>query len=224
MQSSSHHRPCRADARGSGTRQRTPKVAPPVLPPLRARYAPPAQSASRSTPTTMSARRFLATVSVWSVIYIILPCNQEYILYGRATEPSRPHEPLSSYERITAPYCTSFPSPLVSVRCGANPQLVHSPLRSPLTCAAFRIHLIAIRFTLIPCQFVTARIPLAASPVLPVVPYLRIVGHVVSPRFRLPPTRSGPCRCCATGTGRAGDRSPATRARSPRPWGSSQGR
>lgn len=126
-------------------------------------------------------------------------------------------------EGITAPYCPSSPSPLVSVRCGANPQLVHSPLRSPLTCAAFRIHLIAIRFTLIPCQFVTARIPLAASPVLPVVPYLRIVGHVVSPRFRLPPTRSGPFRCCATGTGRAGDRSPATRARSPRPWGSSRG-
>ena len=65
---------------------------------------------------------------------------------------------------------------------------------------------------------------LAALPVLPVVPYLRIVGHVVSPRFRLLPTRSGPCRCCATGTDRAGDRSPATRARSPRPWGSSRGR
>lgn len=65
--------------------------------------------------------------------------------------------------------------------------------------------------------------PLAASPVLPVVPYLRIVGHVVSPRFRLLPTRSGPCRCCAIGTGRAGHRSPATRARSPRPWGSSRG-
>ena len=166
---------------------------------------------------------------------IRLPCNQEYILYGRATVPSRPHDPPSSYERIPtsrrqsfpsripAPSLISFPSPFVSVRCGANPQLVHSPLRSPLTCAAFRIHLIAIRFTLIPCQFVTARIPLAASPVLPVVPYLRIVGHVVSPRFRLPPTRSGPCRCCATGTGRAGDRSPATRARSPRPWGSSRG-
>lgn len=64
---------------------------------------------------------------------------------------------------------------------------------------------------------------LAALPVLPVVPYLRIVGHVVSPRFRLLPTRSGPCRCCAIGTGRAGHRSPATRARSPRPWGSSRG-
>ena len=128
---------------------------------------------------TMSARRFLTTVSVWSIIYIILPCNQEYILYGRATEPSRPHDPLSSYERITAPYCSSFPSPLVSVRCGANPQLVHSPLRSPLTCAAFRIHLIAGRSTSTPCQFVTPRIntvpfPLAASPVLPVVPYPRM--------------------------------------------------
>lgn len=50
------------------------------------------------------------------------------------------------------------------------------------------------------------------------------MGRAVSPRFRLPPTRGGPFRCCATGTGRAGDRSPATRARSPRPWGSSQGR
>lgn len=50
----------------------------------------------------MSARRFLATLSVWSVICIILPCNQEYILYGRATVPSRPHDPPSSYERIPA--------------------------------------------------------------------------------------------------------------------------
>lgn len=116
MQSSSHHRPCRADARGSGTRQRTPKVAPPVLPPLRARYAPPAQSASRSTPTAMSARRFLTTVSVWSVICIILPCNHEYTLCGRATGTLKPHDPPSSYERIRAPPRISFPSPLVSFR------------------------------------------------------------------------------------------------------------
>lgn len=40
---------------------------------------------------------------------------------------------------------------------------------------------------------------------------------------RPPPTRSGPCRCCATGTGRAVRRSRAIRARSPRPWGSSRG-
>ena len=109
----------------------------------------------------------------------------------------RPHDPLSSYERISALLCPSLPSPFVSVRFGANPQLVHSPLRSPLTCAAFRIHLIAGRSTSTPCQFVTHRIntvpfPLAASPVLPVVPYLRIVGHVVSPRFRLLPTRMRP--------------------------------
>lgn len=49
------------------------------------------------------------------------------------------------------------------------------------------------------------------------------MGRAVSPLWRPPPTRSGPCRCCAIGTGRAGHRSPATRARSPRPWGSSRG-
>ena len=69
--------------------------------------------------------------------------------------PLKPHDPPSSYERISALHCPSSPSPFISVRFGANPQLVHSPLRSPLTCAAFRIHL-------------------AASPVLPAVPYPRI--------------------------------------------------
>lgn len=66
----------------------------------------------------------------------------------------------------------------------------------------------------------------AASPVLPSsVPCCVSVGEEgrVSPP-RPPPRRSDPCRCCATGTGRAGDRSPATRARSPRPSGSSRGR
>lgn len=49
---------------------------------------------------------------------------------------------------------------------------------------------------------------------------MRVAGVTPQPS---PPTRSDPCRCCATGTGRAGDRSQAIRARSPRPWGSSRG-
>lgn len=48
------------------------------------------------------------------------------------------------------------------------------------------------------------------------------VGHSAS-LGRPPPTRSGPCRCCATGTGRAVRRNRAIRARSPRSWGSSRG-
>lgn len=48
------------------------------------------------------------------------------------------------------------------------------------------------------------------------------VGHSAS-LGRPPPTRSGPCHCCATGTDRAVRRSLAILARSPRPWGSSRG-
>lgn len=161
-------------------------------------------------------------MSVWYVICIILPCNQEYTLCGRATRVSMPHDPPSSYERIRAAPRGSSPFPFVSVRCGANPLHVSS-WHFRLTSRRGPSHIsYPSRFSAL--QHAAFPFHLAALPVLPVVPYLRIVGHVVSPRFRLPPTRSGPCRCCATGTGRAGDRSPATRARSPRPWGSSQGR
>lgn len=180
-------------------------------------------------------------MSVWYVICIILPCNQEYTLCGRATGMLMPHDPPSSYERIRAAPRDSSPFPFVSVRFGANPlhvvswhcQAIASLVYSfppPVAACPFRLisrrgpsHIsYPSRFSAL--QHAAFPFHLAALPVLPVVPYLRIVGHVVSPRFRLLPTRSGPCRCCATGTDRAGDRSPATRARSPRPWGSSRGR
>ena len=152
-------------------------------------------------PTAMSARRFLTTVSVWSVICIILPCNQEYILYGRATVPLRPHDPPSSYERVRAPYRDSFP--FQSQRVLSLSILVPA---TPVLSISLRIATSLIR-------------SLAGLTRGAVSAY---VGHAAS-LGRPPPTRSGPCRCCATGTGRAVRRSRAIRARSPRPWGSSRG-
>lgn len=158
----------------------------------------------------------------------------------RETGRSRHHAIVFS---ITAPYCSSFPSPFVSVRFGAN----------PLHVASWHCHAIAIPPSSCPFLSVTSRsvsFPshLASRPLAHIIslsvqrPSTRCfsfpsrsfagltrgavsayMGRAVSPLWRPPPTRSGPCRCCAIGTGRAGHRSPATRARSPRPWGSSRG-
>lgn len=158
-------------------------------------------------------------MSVWYVICIILPCNQEYTLCGRATGVSMPHDPPSSYERIRAAPRGSSPFPFVSVRCGANPLHVSSwhchlasrPLAHIISLSVQRPSTRCLSF---PSRSFAGLTRGAVS---------AYMGRAVSPLWRPPPTRSGPCRCCAIGTGRAGHRSPATRARSPRPWGSSRG-
>lgn len=130
-------------------------------------------------------------MSVWYVICIILPCNQEYTLCGRATGVSMPHDPPSSYERIRAAPRGSSPFPFVSVRCGANPlhvsswhclaiaSLVYS-FPPPVAACPFRLtsrrgpsHIsYPSRFSAL--QHAAFPFHLAALPVLPVVPYLRI--------------------------------------------------
>lgn len=159
----------------------------------------------------------------------------------RETGRSRHHAIVFS---ITAPYCSSFPSPFVSVRFGANPlhvaswhcQAIAIP---PSSCPFLSVPVAACPFPLNSNPSNTVPFPLAACPRLSIPLRIAIslfrsfagltrsavsayVGHSAS-LGRPPPTRSGPCRCCAIGTGRAGHRSPATRARSPRPWGSSRG-
>ena len=147
----------------------------------------------------------------------------------RETGRSRHHAIVFS---ITAPYCSSFSSPLVSVRCGANPLhvvswhclAIASPVYSLLVISvssrveaplyeSYPSRLNALLHSAFPSRSLAGLTRGAVS---------AYVGHAAS-LGRPPPTRSGPCRCCAIGTGRAGDRSPATRARSPRPWGSSRG-
>lgn len=166
----------------------------------------------------------------------------------RETGRSRHHAIVFS---ITAPYCSSFPSPFVSVRFGANPLHVaswhcHAIAIPPSSCPFLSV---ASRSVSFPSQFYsqqyrsfpfhlasrslcTNRIPLgslqrASIPSRSFAGLTRgavsaYVGHSAS-LGRPPPTRSGPCHCCATGTDRAVRRSPAIRARSPRPWGSSRG-
>lgn len=154
---------------------------------------------------------------------------------------TRRHPMSASALRLAVPlHSLSYRCVSVRIHCTsrlgtAMPSLFHPPLVHSFPCQSQRVLSLSIlipatRFLSLsplvlafPSHCVSQFLYSAALPVLPVVPYLRIVGHVVSPRFRLLPTRSGPCRCCAIGTGRAGHRSPATRARSPRPWGSSRG-
>lgn len=164
---------------------------------------------------------------------------------------TRRHPMSASALRLAVPlHSLSYRCVSVRIHCTsrlgtAMPSLFHPPLVHSFPCQSQRVLSFSILVPATPVLSVSSRVEaplyesypsrfsalqhaaflfhLAALPVLPVVPYLRIVGHVVSPRFRLLPTRSGPCRCCAIGTGRAGHRSPATRARSPRPWGSSRG-
>lgn len=173
-------------------------------------------------------------------------------LVSRETGRSRHHAIVFS---ITAPYCSFFPSPFVSVRCGANPlhvvswhcQAIAIP---PSSCPFLSVPVAACPFLLNsspsntgPFRFISRRGPSVRIVSLSVQrPSTRCLsfpsrsfagltrgavsaymGRAVSPLRRPPPTRSGPCRCCATGRGRAGDRSRAIRARSPRPWGSSRG-
>ncbi len=112
-------------------------------------------------------------------------------LVSRETGRSRHHAIVFS---IPAPYCSSFPSPFVSVRCGANPlhvvswhcQAIAIP---PSSCPFLSVPVVACPFRLTsrrgpshisyPSRFSAlqhAAFPfhLAALPVLPVVPYLRI--------------------------------------------------
>lgn len=179
-------------------------------------------------------------MSVWYVICIILPCNQEYTLCGRATGVSMPHDPPSSYERIRVAPRGSSPFPFVSVRCGANPlhvsswhclaiaSLVYS-FPPPVAACPFRLTSRrgpSVRIVSLSVQRPSTRclsFPSRSFAGLTRGAVSAYMGRAVSPLWRPPPTRSGPCRCCAIGTGRAGHRSPATRARSPRPWGSSRG-
>lgn len=190
-------------------------------------------------------------MSVWYVICIILPCNQECTLCGRATGVSMPHDPPSSYERIRAAPRGSSPFPFVSVRCGANPLHVSSwhclaiaslVYSFPPPVAACPFLLNSSPSNTGPFRFISRRGPSVRIVSLSVQrPSTRClsfpsrsfagltrgavsayVGHSAS-LGRPPPTRSGPCRCCATGTDRAVRRSPAILARSPRPWGSSRG-
>lgn len=179
-------------------------------------------------------------MSVWYVICIILPCNQEYTLCGRATGVSMPHDPPSSYERIRAAPRGSSPFPFVSVRCGANPLHVSSwhCLSHRLSRLFFSAASRSVSFpshlasrSLAHIIFLSVQRPSTRCFSFPSRSFAGLtrgavsayMGRAVSPLWRPPPTRSGPCRCCAIGTGRAGHRSPATRARSPRPWGSSRG-
>lgn len=169
----------------------------------------------------------------------------------RETGRSRHHAIVFS---ITAPYCSSFPSPFVSVRCGANPLHVaswhcHAIAIPPSSCPFLSVPVAACPFLLNsspsntgPFRFISRRGPSVRIVSLSVQrPSTRClsfpsrsfagltrgavsayVGHSAS-LGRPPPTRSGPCHCCATGTDRAVRRSPAILARSPRPWGSSRG-
>ena len=185
----------------------------------------------------------------------------------RETGRSRHHAIVFS---ITAPYCSSFPSPFVSVRFGANPLHVaswhcHAIAIPPSSCpflsvasrsVSFPSHFASFRGVSISLLFSSLSIrngshrrgsflllltagprtsPLSLSISLRIATSLfrsfagltrgavsAYVGHAAS-LGRPPPTRSGPCRCCATGTSLAVRRSQAIRARSPRPWGSSRG-
>ena len=151
-----------------------------------------------------------------------------------------PHDPPSSYERIRVAPRGSSPFPFVSVRCGANPlhvsswhclaiaSLVYS-FPPPVAACPFRLTSRrgpSVRIVSLSVQRPSTRclsFPSRSFAGLTRGAVSAYMGRAVSPLWRPPPTRSGPCRCCAIGTGRAGHRSPATRARSPRPWGSSRG-
>lgn len=188
------------------------------------------------TEKTTPQIRFCGVVHVTHVpddLYRMMPPKIGSQRVRRETGRSRHHAIVFS---ITAPYCSSFPSPFVSVRCGANPLTARRVLALPihrLSRLFFACHfrLISRRGPSVRIVSLSVQRPSTRCFSFPSRSFAGLtrgavsayMGRAVSPLWRPPPTRSGPCRCCAIGTGRAGHRSPATRARSPRPWGSSRG-